>query len=97
MDFASLITGNALQKKLKDDEEAHESDLVKTKKEMIIKEFVRSRLEALVKASSSSYFMIIKDKFSLISSKISYSKLKFIIKTFCLIIFNITYDNSCKK
>ena len=42
MDFASLITGNALQKKLKDDEEAHESDLVKTKKEMIIKEFVRS-------------------------------------------------------
>ena len=24
-------------------------------------------------------------------------KLKFIIKTFCIIIFNITYDNSCTK
>ena len=35
----------------------------------------------------AKYFVIVKDKFSLISSKISYSKLKLTIKIFCLIIF----------
>ena len=39
----------------------------------------------------------IKDKLSLISSRISYNELKFIINTFCLIIFDNNYDNSCKK
>ena len=53
------------------------------------------RLDANTFSSTNS--IILKDKLSLISSKISYSELKFIIKTFCIIIFNITYDNSCTK
>ena len=49
------------------------------------------------KSSSFSNLIILKDKFSFISSRTSYNELKFIIKTFCIIISIFTYDNSCIK
>jgi len=56
----------------------------------IIKEFIISKSELFIRSTSFSNFTILKDKFSLISSKISYNELKFTIKTFCIILLIIS-------
>ena len=63
----------------------------------IIKQLIVSKSDLFRKFASFSNFIILKDKFSFISSRISYSELKFIIKTFCIIVFNNSHDNSCTK
>ena len=52
--------------------------------------------EVFKKSSIFTNLTILKGKLVLISSKISYNKLKLIIKIFCLIILK-NYDNSCKE
>ena len=56
-----------------------------------------SKSRFFLNTSSLSNSIILKDKFSLISSKILYNELKLIIKTICIIMFDIAYDNSCTK
>ena len=62
------------------------------------RELTTSRIiEKISEGSLLSYHSILKDNLSLISFRISYNELKFIIKRFCLIIFSLVYDNSCEK